>query len=247
MPRGRHVNGGQWLWEPRPPGPIALVLQSAAVHNTDTDTAFTHASQHAHDYNIIEAPVHYVKKSIYMISEGAAFHSLAFNRKTFSGIRKIVRAVTLKLPNTIPQCKPSGGQEDNNQRPLNQHSERRAQKSKQNALNIEAAGLPTDYQQDSNIGEQHPKAQLIRNCPSDNLWSPARAFKSGQQDTDACPFCHETKGTTRHVFWECPSFAEARNRDTTLKGLIPDTDLLPGILAAHGWAPALHLDPTQAF
>ena len=177
MPRGRHVTGGQWLSDPSPPGQIALLLQSAAVHNTTIDTAFTHAPQYAHDYNIIEAPVHYVKRSMYLISEGAAFQSLAFQRKTFSGIRKIHRAVTLKLLNTIPQGKPSDGQEDDNQRPLNQHSERRAHKAKQHALNLEAAGLPTVYQHDSNIGKQHPKAQLIRNCLSDNLWRPERAFK----------------------------------------------------------------------
>ena len=28
---------------------------------------------------------------------------------------------------------------------------------------------------------------------------------------------------------------------------MPDTTILPETLAAHGWAPALHLDPMQAF
>ena len=46
MPTGRHVNGGQWLWEPRPPGPLALLPQSAAVHNTPINTAFTHSSKY---------------------------------------------------------------------------------------------------------------------------------------------------------------------------------------------------------
>ena len=120
-------------------------------------------------------------------------------------------------PTTPPQSKNNGEEADDHQRPPNQHSERRAHKAKQHALNLEAAGLPTDYQHDSKLGKQHPTAQLIRNCLSDNLCSPARAFKAWQQDTDICPFCEGAKGTTRHILWICQSVAEARNRDKRLK------------------------------
>ena len=70
MPRGKHVKGGKWLWDPRPPGPIALLLQSASIHNSIIDTSFNHTSPYTQQYNILLSPIHYVKRSIYLISGG---------------------------------------------------------------------------------------------------------------------------------------------------------------------------------
>ena len=35
--------------------------------------------------------------------------------------------------------------------------------------------------------------------------------------------------------------------DPRMRELIPTPDVLPNMLASHGWAPALHVDPTQTF
>ena len=111
--------------------------------------------------------------------------------------------------------------------------------------NLKAAGLPEDYVHNPDIGKQHPTATLLRHCLSDNLWNLIRTLKSKQIDTDSCPFCNQAKGTTRHIIWNCPAFAEARHADPRLIQKIPDSDVLPDCLASHGWAPALHGDPTQ--
>ena len=133
-----------------------------------------------------------------MVSEGAAFPSIALNRKTFSGTRKIDRPVPLRLPNTAPM-NPNGGRKEQEEA-QGYPSEKKEERAKQHAQNLEAAGLPTDYQHDNNIGKQHPKAQLLRKCLADNLRKPIRSFNSGQQGTEACPFCNATKGTARYVY-----------------------------------------------
>ena len=40
-------------------------------------------------------------------------------------------------------------------------------------------------------------------------------------------------------------YADARHSDPQLTIRIPNTEVLPEAFAAHGWAPALHVDPTQ--
>ena len=106
MPRGRLAGGGAWMWKPGPPGPVALMPQSAATHTARITTEYNVILPNTQEFNIIEAPIHYAKMAIYMISEGASFHTVAFNRKSFSGIRKADKQVSLNLINTIPAAPP---------------------------------------------------------------------------------------------------------------------------------------------
>ena len=112
---------------------------------------------------------------------------------------------------------------------------------------LQAAGLPAEYSHDTKLGTQHPKAALLRNCLSDNVWTLIRAYHAGQRDTDACPFFNASKGTARHINWTCPASDAARHADPRVREHLPDPGILPGALAAHGWAPAMHADPTQPF
>ena len=97
------------------------------------------------------------------------------------------------------------------------------------AMNLEAAGPPTDFQHDGNICKQHPKAQLPRNYLADNLWDPVRAYNAGHQGTDTRPFCGTARGTNRHIYWERPAFYDARNKDPMATELTPDTQIIPEV------------------
>ena len=223
------------------------MVQSASTHNAKITTEFNVISLYAREFNIIEAPIHYAKMAIYMISEGASFHTVASNGKTFSGIRKIGEQVPLGLINTIPAAPTADEAHQQDHQNKSRCDERRRERARHHAMNLEAAGPPTDYKHDGHIGKQHPKAQLLRNCPADNLWNPVTAYKAGRQDTDTCPFCGTAKGTNRHLYWKCQAFHHARHKHPRVTELNPDTKIIPEVLAAHGWAPALHLDPTQPF
>ena len=102
MPRGRNLSGAQWKWKPRPLGPIALLLQSASIHNATINQEMTVTSPYFANIHIVDTPWQYAQKAIYYICEGAAFHAVAFNRTTFHGIREIDRTISLSLANNIP-------------------------------------------------------------------------------------------------------------------------------------------------
>ena len=127
-------------------------------------------SPYMHEFNIIEAPCQYVKKAIYTVCEGAAFHTIAFNRKTFNGQRHIDRSISLSLINHEPEIPKQA--EDIAQIHNENARNRATRRSQRHQANLEAAGPPTNYQHDHQIGKQHPKAALIRSCLSDNLWNP---------------------------------------------------------------------------
>ena len=79
MPRGQGTKGGGWVWEPRPPGPIALAVQSAAVHISTISATLSVERPYAQPFHTVDAPIPVLKKASYMISDGAAFHVVAFN------------------------------------------------------------------------------------------------------------------------------------------------------------------------
>ena len=153
---------------------------------------------YTHEFNIIEAPMHYAKRSLYMMAEGAAFHAIAFNRKTSSGQRTVDHTATLKLLNTTPQTPKGEADIDNIGSKMD--CQKAEIKPRWHKDNLQAAGLPAEYSHDSRLGKQHPKVALLRNCLPDNIWTPVRAYHAGQQDTDTCRFCNTSKGTAIHIY-----------------------------------------------
>ena len=177
MPRGRALRGAG-IWKPRPPGPIAFLFQSAAVHTAATDTNFNLHCTYTQQFNIIHAPANFVRRAVYMVSGGAAFHAIAFNRETFSGQRIGDRTATVKFINTVPQV--PLGEHEIAQRTTNRWRERAEQRSKLHRGSLGAPGLPVDYVHNDLHGKQYSKAALQRNCLADNLWGLVRAYTSGQ-------------------------------------------------------------------
>ena len=102
MPRGRNIKGGEWKWKPRPLGPIALLLQSASIHNATINQSLQVSSMYFPDFHIINTPWQFVQKAVYYVCEGAAFHAVAYNRASFNGTRQVDRAITLSLVNNTP-------------------------------------------------------------------------------------------------------------------------------------------------
>lgn len=69
---------------------------------------------------------------------------------------------------------------------------RKRNKAKQNAErrtdNLIAVGLLADYVYGHDNGKQHPKAGPLRSCLAEDLWSPIRVQKAGEQETDISLF-----------------------------------------------------------
>ena len=81
LPRGIAIRDGGWTCKPGPPGPIAAALQSASVHNAAISIDLTVISPYMHEFNIVNPPWRNMQKAVYRVCEGAAFHTIAFNRK----------------------------------------------------------------------------------------------------------------------------------------------------------------------
>ena len=91
-----------------------------------------------------------------MVCEGAAFHVVAFNRKTFSGIIQVDKPTTTRLLRSVPATPASS--EELGHIHNDMARTRAAAKADRNRCNLIAAGLLLQYKHDRNTCKRRPKA-----------------------------------------------------------------------------------------
>ena len=87
----------------RPAGPVGILLQTCLQRNAAISFGGVLSSGHCPTVHLFQDPLQFVTRTIYRISEGAAFHVVATNRRAFAGTWTIDRSLTLQLGRAVPK------------------------------------------------------------------------------------------------------------------------------------------------
>ena len=245
MPRGQVIERKRWMWPKRPTGPVGILLQTCLQRNAAVSTDGVLTSGCTPPIHLFRDPVQFVKRVLYRVSEGAAFHVVATNRRAFGGIKAVDRGLTTQTCRTIP-TRPTNG-EDIDQMQAGWRRDRAIRRNKDRAACIRLSNLPDDYERQQEDGKDHPKAPLLWCILAGDLWTPQISHKAGFLSSPICPFCGHPVADQFHLMRKCTAFAAGREADPRLRQLVPTPDALPRSLAELGWAPAPHADPTGPY
>jgi hypothetical protein len=84
MPIGWKGEHSRWRHTTKPRGPIALLIQRLLECNSYIDKIFTVWSPHEPNFNLLQSPLHLIKRFCYIICEASAFEALGAMRKVFA-------------------------------------------------------------------------------------------------------------------------------------------------------------------
>ena len=84
-------------------GPVALLIRAASQHDAWISESFVFHSPYTPAFDILDTPLHVLKRHVYVVAESTAFATLQHNRKYFKGFAELDREVTMSLLHKQPR------------------------------------------------------------------------------------------------------------------------------------------------